>query len=309
MTRRTLAATAAVLLCCAAPAAAADTIHYRVAMDLDGTWSESVRADLDEGDADHDGTEDVERRDSTIRFVLDAAMADVPLRAGRVDPPHYDVATTSLTQDVVSSTYTDFYGTSGACAHQNAAATGGGTVASVGAALVFRPSSDAVLDLVCVDPFVRFSMSLDLLRVAASNVVPELGQAPVDVAFTLPPGRFGDWRVTIPVAASAAQRAYERCPREDPGHTVACPFGWEGTVTLDRLTPQVDRARLTRRGAQVRVRCAAACRPTLRAGAARRSFAVPAGRARRLTLPLRRAGRARLVVAIGDERAAFRLRR
>jgi hypothetical protein len=320
MTRTTLAAAAALTLAAlAAPSpAAAETIRYRVAMDLNGSWSETMRADLDENDGDHDGTEDVAVRDSTIRFALSATMPDVPLRDGRVDPAHHDVAQTSLVQDVVASTYTDFYGTAGACSAQNAGATGGGTIASVGTSLLFRPSSDAVLDLVCVDPFVRFSMSVDLLRVAASNVVPELGQAPVDVAFRLPPARFGDRRIVIPVAASAAQRAYERCPREDPGHTVACPFGWEGTVTLDRLTPEVRRARLMARGdaAQVDVRCAVACAPVVRAGASRKAYALPAGTTRRLTLrlrpatraALRRTGRVRLVVGIGEERAAFTLR-
>jgi hypothetical protein len=321
MTRRTMSvATTAILmsLACTATAAAEKAIRYRVAMDLDGSWSETVRADLDEGDSDHDGTEEIAVRDSTIRFALKATMPDVPLRAGRVDPPHYDVAQTSLVQDVAGSTFTDFYGTSGACSAQNAGATGGGTIASVGTTLVFRPSSDAVLDLECVDPFVRFSMSVDLLRVAASNVVPELGEAPLDVAFPLPAARFGDRRITIPVAASAAQRAYERCPREDPGHTVACPFGWDGTVTLDRLTPEVRGARLTARAsaAQVDVWCATACAPTVRAGASRKAYAVPAGATRRLTLrlrpatraALRRTGRVRLVVAIGDERTAFALR-
>jgi hypothetical protein len=320
MTRTTLAAAAAVTLAALAGStpAAADPIRYRVAMDLNGSWSEAMRADLDEHDSDHDGTEDVAVRDSTIRFALSATMPDVPLRKGRVNPAHHDVAQTSLVQDVVGSTYTDFYGTAGTCSAQDAGATGGGTIASVGTTLVFRPSSDAVLDLVCVDPFVRFSMSVDLLRVAASNVVPELGQAPVDVAFRLPPARFGDRRIVIPVAASAAQRAYERCPREDPGHTVACPFGWEGTVTLDRLTPEVRRPRLTARGAaaQVDVRCATACAPVVRAGASRRAYALPAGATRRLTLrlrpatraALRRTGRVRLVVWIGEERVAFTLR-
>jgi hypothetical protein len=319
MKRRTLAATAALTLLCAAPASAAgDTIRYRIATDLTGTWSETVRADLDEGDSDHDGTEEIAARDSSVRFGLRATMPDVPLRDGRVDPPHYDVAETSLTQDV-TSTYTDFYGTSGRCSPQNAGATGGGTIASVGTSLVFRPSSDAVLDIECVDQYVRYSISVDLLRVAASNVVPALGRAPVDVAFTLPPGRFGDRRITLPVAASAAQRAFERCPREDPGHTIACPFGWEGTVTLDRLTPEVGGARLARGGSAVRVRvhCAVACAPAVRAGASRRAFRLPAGATRRLTLPLRaatrralrRTGRLRLAVAIGEERTAFTLTR
>src|SRR3712207_8101146 len=49
-------------------------------------------------------------------------------------------------QDVVGSTFTDFYGTSGTCSAQNSGATGGGTIASVGSTVVFRPSSDAALD-------------------------------------------------------------------------------------------------------------------------------------------------------------------
>ena len=123
-----------------------------------------------------------------------------------------------------------------------------------------------MLDLVCVDPFVRYSISVDLLRVAASKLVPELGEAPLDVAFKLPAGRFGDRRITLPVSASAAQRAFERCPREDPGHTVACPFGWDGTVTLDRLTPEVvGRAPAVGRG-----RGAHPLRDGLRPAAARR---------------------------------------
>ena len=303
MTKRTWAAAATLaLLACPATAGAAETIHYRVGLDLTGTWNETVRADLDENDSDHDGTEEVAVRDSAVRFAVRATMPDVPLRDGRVAEAHYDVAQTSLTQQV-TSTFTDFYGTPGTCSPQAAAATGGGTIASVGAGLVFRPSSDAVLDLVCEAPFSRYSISIDLLRVAASNVVPELGEAPVDVAFAVPAGRFGDWRITVPVAASTAQRAFERCPREDPGHTVACPFGWEGAVTLERLTPAIGPARLTRGGAtQVDVRCAAACAPVLRAGRSRKTFRVPAGVTRRLTLPIRAS---RVVVTIGDERKAL----
>ena len=172
---------------------------------------------------------------------------------------------------------------------------------------MFRPSSDAVLDIECEARFTHYSISIDLLRVAASKVVPELGEAPVDVAFALGAGRFGDWRITVPVAASAAQRAFERCPREDPGHTVACPFAWQGSVTLDRLTPAIGPARQTRGGAvQVDVRCAVACAPVLRAGAARKTFRVPAGVTRRLTLPARAA---RVVVTIGDERKALKVGR
>jgi hypothetical protein len=321
MTRRTLTAvTAATMLSLSIPtgAGAADTIRYRVGMDLAGTWSESVRADLDPDDRDHDGTEDVAVRDSTIRFALRATMGDVPLRGGRAVKPVYDVAQSSLTQEVVSSTYTDFYGTSGRCAHQSSAATGGGTIATVGAGLVFRPSSDAPLVLECVDPYVRFSMAVDLLRVAGVNAVPDLGQAPVDVAFAIPAARFGDRRITIPVTASAAQRAFERCPREDPGHTVACPFDWHGTVTLDRLTPEATAARVTadRGRAQVDLHCAEVCAATVAVGSSSKTYKLSAGATRRLTLrldgatrrALRRSGRAKMVVTVGDERQVLALR-
>jgi hypothetical protein len=67
----------------------------------------------------------------------------------------------------------------------------------------------------------------------------------------------------------------------------------------------------------VRVRCAEACAPVVRAGASRKAFRLPAGAARHLTLPLRAAtrralrrhGRVRVVVATGDERAVRTLTR
>jgi hypothetical protein len=268
-----------------------------------GTWNETVRADLDEGDADHDGTEEVAARDTALRFALTAVMPSVPLRNGRVVEPHYDVAKTSLTQQV-TSTFTDFYGTSGTCAPQSADASGGGTVGTVGGGLVFRPSSDAVLNIQCDAPFNSYSISLDLLRVAWVNEVPALGTAPIDVAFTVK--RFGDWRIVVPVAASAAQRAFERCPREDPGHTVACPFAWDGTVTLDRLTPEIGTPRVRGRKLTVDVRCAAACAPVVKAGTAKKAFRVAPGATRRLTL---RAGARRVTVTIGDMRRTFTVNR
>lgn len=306
MLKKTLAAAAATAAISACPAQAAETIDYRVGLDLAGTWSEAVRADLDPDDADHDGTEEVAVRDSGVRFALKAVMADVAIRDGRMPKPLHDLARTSLTQQVTTSTTTDFYGSTGSCKPQAAAATGGGTIANLGAGLVFRPSSDAVLDLECEHPLARWSMSVDLLRVAASKDVPELGAAPVDVAFTIPPKRFGDWRISVPVAASATQRAFERCPREDPGHTVACPFDWSATVTLERLTPEISAPRVRGRTVQVDVRCATDCAPTLKAGTARRTFKVSAGVRRRLTL---RATSRRVTVTIGDTRKAFTLAR
>ena len=306
MLKHALGAALAAALVSACPAQAAETIDYRIGLDLAGTWSETVRADLDADDADRDGTEEVAARDTTAQFALTAVMAPVPLRDGRVAKPHYDVAQTSLTQQTAGTTV-DFYGTSGTCVPQAAAATGGGTVASVGGGLVFRPSSDAVLDIECSQPFARWSMSVDLLRVAWANDVPPLGQAPIDVNLTLPPKRFGEWRIAVPVAATAAQRAFERCPREDPGHTVACPFDWKGTLTLERLTPEIGTPRLRGGRLTVHVRCAEACAPVVKAGAAKRTFRVVPGAKRRLTL--RAPAARRVTVTVGETRRTFTVRR
>ncbi len=313
-TPKLAAAAAAISTCLLTTAAGASpTIDYRATLAVKGAWTESVRADADPGDSDHDGAENVVSRDSQVRFALAATMDRVPLRGGRVAQRVEDVATTALTQEVLSSTFTDFDGVSGTCAPQSAAATGGGTVARVGDANVFRPSSDALLDLVCTEPYARFSMSVDLLRVAAANAVPELGGAPVDVAFAVPAARAGDWRIAVPVAASAAQRSFSRCPREDPGHTVACGFDWAGVVTLERLAPELSRARLTRTGVQLDVRCAVACTPQVQAGRAAQTFSVAPGRARRLTLKLSRPARAaramKVRVTIGGERMSVTARR
>ena len=321
-TRSTTALGAATLLmllgAAQAPAAgAAETIRYRVGMDLAGTWAETVRADVDRDDVDHDGTEEVAIRDSSVRWALRATLPDVALRDGRVVDPVTDVAETSLTQEV-TSTYTDWDGATGTCAGSGQAASGGALLAPVGEGMVFRSSSDAFLDFTCTDGHVRFSMRVSLLHLGATNELPELGQAPIDVPFTIPARRFGARRIEIPVSASAAQRTFERCPREDPGHTLACPFGWEGKVLLERLSPEAGAARLAADGASasVLVHCFAACRPTLRLGAARDSYKLPAGASRRLALRLSKATRAtlrrgrpaKLVVAIGDERHAFTLR-
>ena len=306
MLKKTLTAAVAAAVLSACPAQAAETLDYRIGLNMAGTWSETVRADLDENDVDRDGTEEVAARDTGTRFALTALMPRVPLRDGRVVKPHYDVAQTSLTQET-SSTTTDFYGTSGTCVPQAAAATGGGTVASVAGGLVLRPSSDAVLDIECSQPFARWSMSVDLLRVAGSHDVPALGQAPVDVAFAIPPKRFGDWRISVPVRASATQRAFERCPREDPGHTVACPFGWAGSVTLERLTPEIGTPQVRGRNVTVDVRCATACAPVVQVGAAKKKFRVAAGAARRLTA--RATGARRVTVRVGETRRTFTLPR
>jgi hypothetical protein len=216
----------------------------------------------------------------------------------------------------VASTYVDFYGTTGTCGPQSADASGGGTIVSARPGLVFRPSSDALLEIECTDGLGRFSMSVDLLRVAASNVVPELGGAPLDVAFTLPPRRFGAWRIAVPVAASPAQRTFERCPREDPGHTVACGLDWSGTVVLERLTPQVTAARVAGDRALVEVRCGGPCTPRLSVPGGQRTYRIAAAGAQQLSLPLparaRRlladTGRLRLTARFGDERATVTVR-
>ncbi|RKQ90336.1 hypothetical protein C8N24_0137 [Solirubrobacter pauli] len=304
MLQRTLTVALAAAALSAAPAHA-ETIDYRIGLDMAGTWSETVRADLDPDDVDHDGTEDVAQRDTTTQFALTAVMPGVALRDGRVPKPHHDVAQTTLTQQTASSTV-DFYGTAGTCFPQSADASGGGTIASVGDRLVFRASSDAVLNIECAQPFARWSMAVDLLRVAAINDVPALGSAPIDAAFTLPARRFGHWRVTVPVAASATQRAFERCPREDPGHTIACPFDWKGTVTLERLTPEIGMPRVRGRDVIVDVRCATACAPVVKAGAQTKRFTIAPGAKRRLTL---RASARRVTVTVGATRRTFTVNR
>src|SRR5262249_28082999 len=122
--------------------------------------------------------------------------------------------------------------------------------------------------------FAHWSMSVDFLR----NERP-LGDAPLDVVFTAPRG----WKAVIPVARTTP---FAQCPREDPGHTVACAFAWQGTLTLERLTPEVRRS-----GKRVTIRCAQPC--TARVNG--RSYRVAAQR--RLNVP-----RGRVVVRIGDAR-------
>ena len=277
------------------------------ALDLAGTWNETVRADLDENDSDGDGTEEVVARDSAVRFALRATMPDVPLRDGRVVKPHYDVAQTSLTQQA-GSTFTDWDGNAGTCFPQASAATGGGTIASVGAGLVFRPSSDAVLDIEC-EATVHALQHLDrpVARGGLQGRPGARGGAGGRGVSRLVPGASatGGSRSRLPPpprsGRSSAARARTRAT-PSPARSA-----WQGSVTLDRLTPAIGPARQTRGGAvQVDVRCAAACAPVLRAGAARKAFRVPAGVTRRLTLPARAA---RVVVTIGDERKALKVGR
>ena len=92
MLKKTLTAAVAAAVLSACPAQATETIDYRIGLNMAGTWSETVRADLDSSDADHDGTEEVAARDTRTRFALTAVMPRVSLRDGRVVKPHYDVA-------------------------------------------------------------------------------------------------------------------------------------------------------------------------------------------------------------------------
>ena len=93
-------------------------------------------------------------------------------------------------------------------------------------------------------PHVRYAITVDLLRNAGSDQVPALGDGPLDAAFAFPAGRFGAARVEVPVAVAPAQRAFDRCPRQDPGHTTAGGFDWSGTVRLERRSPRIGAARL-----------------------------------------------------------------
>jgi hypothetical protein len=223
----------ALLVLAATPGAAdakSGSDRYRVAMDIAGTWTESVRA----ADA-QDPIVKVATRDSQAHFTLRAAMPRVAFRAGRVVTPVYDVAGGSLVADQSSSTYTNLDEGGGTCSVTTGAATGGGELAMAGGRIVFRSSSDAPLDWTCVEPFARWSFTVDFLRVAGSSAVAPLGTSPIDVAFTIPKRRIGAKRIVIPVAASAAQRSFARCPREYVDATVACTFAWTGTVTLDRV--------------------------------------------------------------------------
>ena len=97
MLKKTLTAAVAAAVLSACPAQAAETIDYRIGLNMAGTWSETVRADLDENDVDRDGTEEVAARDTSTRFALtrhDAARAaarrarrQAPLRR-RADVAH-----------------------------------------------------------------------------------------------------------------------------------------------------------------------------------------------------------------------------
>ena len=292
---------AAIIFAATATAAPAETLRYRVTYDVAGSWSESLRANPDAYPPAQAAT-----RDSDLRWSLKAVARDVRFRDGVVAAPSYPVLDTSMAQQVLGSTFTDFDGEAGACTADTAVATGAGALERVGGATVLRPSSDALLDLQCATPHARYAITLDLLRNAGSNDVGALGQGPLDAAFSFPARRFGAARVTVPVAVAAAQRAFDRCPRQDPDHTAACGFDWSGQVLLERLTPKVGRARVLGRNASVPVTCFQACKVKLRAGGAARTYRLAAGATR--TLLVRAGTQRRLHVRVGSERWSLRLR-
>ena len=102
-----------------------------------------------------------------------------------------------------------------------------------------------------------------------------LGEAPLDAGFAVPPSALGAQRIERAVAASDAERSPQRCPFEDPGHTVACSFGWSGSVVLERTDgggPQIRRRALARgvSSASVEVICRARVRSSSPSAGARR---------------------------------------
>jgi hypothetical protein len=295
---------AAIVLAVTAGAASAETLRYRVTLDVAGSWSESLRANPDVYPPAQ-----VASRDSDLRWTLKATAREVVFRDGAVVAPVHPVLDTSMGQQVLTSTFRDYDGEAGACTADTAVATGAGALAPAGGgATVLRPSSDALLDLQCATPHVRHAITLDLLRNAGANEVPALGQGPLDAGFAFPPRRFGAARVTVPVAVADAARAFDRCPRQDPGHTAACGFDWRGQVLLERLTPRVGAVKRARggRGASVPVTCFAACTVKLRSAGVARSFRIAAGATR--TLRLRGRLGPRLTVRAGGERWALRVR-
>jgi hypothetical protein len=292
---------AAIFLAATATAAPAETLRYRITYDVAGSWSESLRANPEVYPPAQVAT-----RDSDLRWSLKATARDVRFRDGVVAANTYPVLDTGMAQTVLGSTFTDFDDEPGTCAADTAVATGAGAIERVGGATVLRPSSDALLDLQCATAHARHAITLDLLRNAGSNEVPALGQGPLDATIAFPAGRFGATRVTLPVTVPAAQQAFDRCPRQDPGHTTACGFDWRGQVVLERLTPRVGKARVRGRDASVPVTCFEPCKVKLRAGAAASTHRLAAGRSR--TLRVRSGHARRLQVRIGTERWSLRLR-
>ena len=194
-----------------------------------GTWNETVRADLDADDSRprrHRGG----RRPRLRRCASRCRPRWPTCRCARPRrQPLYDVAADVADPGGRASTFTDFYGTSG-----HVLAAGRGRDRRRDDRLGRRGRRVPAVERRGARPRVRRSRS----RATACRSTccawrrptscPELGDGADRRRLRAPAKRFGDWRITLPVAASAAQRAFERCPREDPGHTVACPFGWDG---------------------------------------------------------------------------------
>ena len=175
MLKKTLTAAVAAAVLSACPAQATETIDYRIGLNMAGTWSETVRADLDSSDADHDGTEEVAVRDTRTRFALTAVMPRVSLRDGRVVKPHYDVAQTSLTQETSSTTPTSTARPARARPKPRLRRAVARSRRSAAASCCGRRATPCSTSS-ARQPFARWSMSVDLLRVAGAKDVPELGR-------------------------------------------------------------------------------------------------------------------------------------
>ena len=299
----------------AAHASAAEAAQYRADLRIDGTWSESVRAGADEADGDGDGREEVAARDQELGFTVTSSVAGLTFRDGRLAARATGVQHAFPALQVASSTLVEPNGEPGSC-HVHEPGTGGAAeLAAVGEGLVFRPAEDVIFQLVCTTEHLEWGFAMDAMRDGGA-----LGEAPLDAGFAVPPSALGAQRIERAVAASDAQRSPQRCPLEDPGHTVACSFGWSGSVVLERTDrggPQIRRPRLSRgvSSASVEVICRAACPVRLSVAGARRRVTAPAGTSR-VAIPLsaadRRAvlerGRARLQARVGGRTRAFVLR-
>ena len=230
----------------AARASAAEAVRYRADLRIDGTWSESVRAGADEADGDGDGREEVAARDQELGFTVTSSVAGVTFRDGRLAARATGVQHAFPVLQVASSTLVEPNGEPGSC-HVHEPGTGGAAeLAAAGEGLVFRPAEDVIFQLVCTTEHLEWGFAMDAMRGGGA-----LGEAPLDAGFAVPPSELGAQRIERAVAASDAQRSPQRCPLEDPGHTVACSFGWSGSVVLERT----DRG-----GPEIRRRAAGAWR-------------------------------------------------
>jgi hypothetical protein len=221
----TLPLAVAALLCAASPAAA-HHIRYKADYRATGTWSESVRADLDEGDRDGDGREEVSSRETEMRFTLTASIPSVGFHKGRLmlDRPKPESVTHDLALEMVRSTVTEPNGESGACTVFDPGAGGSAQLMPAGRdGLDFRPAGDVIFQASCKTPMLEWPFHPNVQKTWA-----------LDAIFALPKN-IGARRIEIPVAKPAPAT----CPVEDPGHTVACEMAWTGTVVFERLPDAV----------------------------------------------------------------------